>query len=177
MEGTGFLGRLQQGDLRQFVYPDEQDLIFMLGNVLNELANPREVEMVFGKVARALAPGKRFIFDMLTLQGLGEHLGTYQHILDISNRLFITVEATFLFESMALRQYFNIFSVVQEGLWERQTASLTIRSWPQQLILSLLEKVGLEVMGQFTPALKPFDPSNDREGRVIFMVKKPGQED
>lgn len=173
VDGTGYLARLLEADIRQADYPDELDLVFMIGNVLNELSSPREVELIFQKASQALRPGKRFVFDMFTLQGIAHHLGTAEQVLDVSNRFFMTTQNTFSYENMTLRQNFNIFTLTVSENWQRTSSYLTLRSWPQQLIISLLEKAGLEVMGIYTSSLRPFDVQNDYDGRAIFIAKKP----
>jgi len=172
VEGTGYLVEFVEGDIRTANYPSGMDLVYCIGNTMNELGSLREVEQVFQKTWAALEPGKRFVFDLLTLRGLAEYIGNGEQILDVSDRLFLTVQNHFNYEGMLLRQVLNCFWQ-EAAAWQRGGGILTMRSYPTATVSALLEKVGFRVLGMYTTRLEPFNPQRDLEGRVIYVAEKP----
>lgn len=174
-EGTNYLMELSEGDIRTMTYPIGAELVYCIGNVLNELNSYREVEMVFQKVHQALEPNKLWVFDMLTLRGLGEYLGTKEQVLEASDRMLLIFRTSFSYETLSLRQ--SIISFSQSGMsetWERASAHLTLRGYPHANIAALLNKTGFKLLGTYNSQLQAFDPQNDTDGRMIFVAEKQG---
>ena len=143
-------------------------------DVVNELMSMSELELFFRKSFDALEPGRRLVFDMLTLRGLGEYLGKSEEILDISDRIFMTVQNRFSYDTMSLRQHFTIYYRNSlENEWERHIAAITLRSYPHAGVVRLLEKVGFTVRGSYTSGLQEFDPRDDVDGHVLVVALKP----
>jgi hypothetical protein len=164
---------LRAGDIRQVDFPANMELVYCLGNVLNELNSPKEVEAVLQKSFGALQAGKRMVFDLLTLRGLGDYLGTDEHIYDVSDRFFLTIKSEFLYETFTLKQNFNVFS--SKGAdWARQTAFLTLKSLPLAALNASIERVGFKILGVYDIQLRPFDPNTDTTGRCIYIIERPG---
>ncbi len=172
-QGTGYHVKFLEGDLATMEYPTGQDLIFCLGNVLNELRSLRDIEMVFTKAAAALSPKKVFIFDMTTLYGLGEEIGSSQLVLDISDRIFLAVENNFNYDNMALKQRLSIFTRAKsEPQWKRSQTYLTLRGFPYVTIARLAEKAGLTIYGAYDVDLKRIDPQTESVGKFIVIAYK-----
>ncbi len=174
LQDTEFNIELVQGDMRSDAYPAEMDLVLMLGNTLNELHSMKHIEMVFARSFNALAPGRRLVFDMLTLRGLGAELATEAHVLPFSDRLFMGVENYFNYETMTLRQVIHCFRQQPSG-WQRDTLLLSLRGYPMAALTGLLEKVGFEVLAIYSTALKVLGSNAEQEGQVLFVVQKPDE--
>jgi SAM-dependent methyltransferase len=171
--GTGYEVHLQQGDITTIDYPDDIDLVYCVGNSLNELRSLKELEAVFSKAYAALKPERMFVFDMTTIYGLAEQIGSVQMATDVSDRLFLAMESQFNYDSISLRQQLTLFSQTNSDLWQRDTTALTLRSYPFLAIVRLLEKIGFDVKGAFDTRLNGFDPNNDVDGKFILVAERP----
>ena len=172
-EDTGYHVDYLVGDVRQVDFPGAMDLVFCIGNVFNEFMSMREIKSIVEKAYNALEPGRSFVFDMTTLRGLGEYIGSGEQILDVSDRLFLAIKNQFTFDLMTTRQAIIIFYQGQDGHWGRFNVHLALRSYPHDRMLRLLEDVGFVIKGSYTTTLEEFDPLNDTEGRVIVVADKP----
>ena len=172
-QDTGYHVDFVEGDIRAVEYPGAMDLVFCVGNVFNELMSMREVKAVMDKAYAALEPGRTFVFDMTTLRGLGEYIGTGEETLEVSDRLFLAIRNHFNFDAMTTRQNIILFHQLQDGNWGRFNVHLALRSYPHDRILKLLQDTGFNVIGSYTTSLEAFDPLRDSEGRVIVIAEKP----
>jgi SAM-dependent methyltransferase len=172
VQGTGYLADTMQDNILTMDYLGSQDLVLCIGNVVNDFRNLREVETLFRKAFAALEPDRRFVFDMLTLRGLATYL-TGEKILDISDRLYITAQGTFTYDTMSLRQTITLFHRGKDEAWQRTNAYLTLHSFPVERLTKLLETIGFKVFGAFTTHFEEFDLYNDTEGRTIVIAEKP----
>lgn len=169
----GYSVDFREGDIRGADYPQDVDLVFCFGNVLNEMRSLREIEAVFARAFGALAPGKKFVFDFTTLKGLLEQIGTEKHILDISDRLFITVETDIIYESMAVRQRLIAFMRDKDSNWERSNANLMLRGYPHTAVMRLLEKQGFQNILTYNTNLAEIDPTREDDGQLIIIADRP----
>lgn len=167
--------QFELGDIRAHDYPDEIDLVYCIGNVLNEMGSLRELEIIFQKSYQALLPGKRFVFDLLSLRGLGQLLGEGEQTIDIFNRIFISIQNHFNFETLTLRQLLTCFWTEPNNptAWQRENVHITLRGFPQAAVVKLLEKTGFIVVGTYDLNLELFNPNQDQDGRFIIMAEKP----
>jgi 2-polyprenyl-3-methyl-5-hydroxy-6-metoxy-1,4-benzoquinol methylase len=172
-EDTGYHADFIQGDIRQVEFPGAMDLVICIGNVFNEFMSMREIKAVMEKAFKALEPGRSFVFDMTTLRGLGEYIGSSEQIIEVSEHLFLAVKNRFTFDNMTTRQAVNIFYQGQDGNWGRLNINLALRSYPHDGILKLLTDTGFTVIGSYTTGFEEFDALNDSEGRVIVIAEKP----
>ncbi len=174
-QGTGFHAKFVEGDIATMDFPGGTDLVYCIGNVLNELKSLRDIETVFNKAYAALAPNKVFVFDMTTLYGLGEEIGTSQVVLDVSDRIFIAVENTFSYDNMALRQRLSLFTRSRGEMdWKRASCYLTLRGFPYITLARLVEKAGFTLTSTYDAHLNPVDPQTDTVGKWIVVAKRKG---
>jgi SAM-dependent methyltransferase len=178
MLGTEYLVTLIEQDIRQGPYPDELDMIFCMGNVLNEIMSQRELEAIFQHCYTALNPGKMLVFDLSTIHGLVEYFGNKEHMLDISDRLFVAVVNSFNYEGIAVQQRLTAFrrDAMDEQAWNRSDAAISMRGYPYANIIRVLEKIGFSILASVDSQLHSFDPNRDMEGRFIVIAQKPGGE-
>lgn len=172
-QGTGFHAKFMAGDIATMAFPTEVDLIYCIGNVLNELKSLPEVGTVFKKAAAALSPKKVLIFDMTTVYGLAEEIGTSPVVLEVSDRIFMAVENTYNHDNMALRQRLSIFTRSKgETDWQRSQCYLMLRSFPYVMVMRLLKEAGFSAIGTYDVNLEAVDPQTQTVGKFIVMAER-----
>ena len=162
----------RQGDIRE---PDTSagalDLVTWLRG-LNHIQSLRDLERVFANTAAALAPGKLFVFDLDSVQGLVTRWGTGVHLLyNDGSDLTITVQSTFSYETLVATLRYIIFYDVGEG-WQRAEEVHLLRGYPLQAVNALLERAGFDVLDTLDASLEPCDTGQDSGERVLFVARK-----
>ncbi|NWG15346.1 MAG: class I SAM-dependent methyltransferase [Chloroflexi bacterium] len=147
------------------------DMVLAL-NVLNELNSLRDLEVVFTQVHRILEPGKLFIFDLHTIQGLTEQGRSGDAIVTDSTHLSVFVSDEYDYERQMATRHYLIFRRQGES-WQRSEARHVLRGFPVQAVASLLQRAGLKVNGIFQLDLDPYEPGVSQASRVVFLVEKP----
>jgi 2-polyprenyl-3-methyl-5-hydroxy-6-metoxy-1,4-benzoquinol methylase len=169
--GLGLTWR--QGDIRKLESMSTQmDMVLAL-DVINELQSLRDLEAVFGSAMRVLEPGKLFIFDLHTIEGLASRSNT-RYIHD-DDKLAVVATDQFDYERQINTCRLDIFRHDEEsGSWVRQHGLLTRRGFPVQAVAALLQRTGFAIMALFNTNFEPIDPVNTRAPRVIFVARKAG---
>lgn len=163
----------QQADIRELGGQIGQVDLALALNVMNELNSLRDLETVFGNVQTSLEPGKLFLFDMLTVQGLTQDGESGDHLLH-NNPQNLTVFNTNDYDyerQMQTAQYF-IFRRSVDG-WIRSEAKRILRAFPVQAVASLLQRSGFTLRTILNMNLETYDPGSSRAPRVIFVAEKP----
>ena len=147
------------------------DLVMAL-NVLNELKSLRDLEAVFGNAQRILEPGKLFIFDMLTVQGLTEG-GTQKGRLtyDAPDSLTVFNSNEHDYERQIQTSDYLIFRR-SNNIWERSEARHVLRAFPVQAIASLVQRNGFSIRTIMNNKMEVYEPGVSRAERVIFFAEK-----
>ncbi|MBN8636682.1 MAG: class I SAM-dependent methyltransferase [Anaerolineae bacterium] len=167
--GSGVGLRWLQGDMRALDDLHDIDLVLSL-DTLNELNSLRDLEMVFGAVFKALAPGKLFVFDLHTIEGLAQRT-PLSYMLDTDDLTVLRAEE-FDHERLANIAQYTVFE--RAGyLWRRWSATRTLRGFPIQVVNALLGRAGFGIMALMTEQMQQFDPTAMRAGRVVFFAQKP----
>ncbi len=158
-----------QGDFRALADLQAVDLVVSL-DTLNELNSLRDLELVFSAVHSALNPGKLFVFDLHTIEGLAQR-PPIAFAVDNDDLTVIRVD-TFDHERLASSAQFTILE--RAGyLWRRWSATRTLRGFPIQVVNALLGRAGFGIMALMNDRMEQFDPTTMRAGRVIFFAQKP----
>lgn len=161
----------KQHDVRQMKAQFETTDLVLALNLFNDFANLRELEMIISSTYNLLEPGRLFVFDMMTIEGLTE-LGRHSGELYSDDRLLVYVTRSYDFDRQANTSKFVIFTH-NEGLWHREDAVLVQRGYPVQAIIALLQRTGFVLSGLETSDFVPYDPTNSRGERVIFYAQRP----
>lgn len=150
---------------------DGTDLVLAL-DVVNDLNSLRDLEAVFSTAFRVLEPGKLFMFDMMTIEGLAadSHINGEVHS-DEDLLVFATRE--FDYDRQSSFTKYVIFTR-QQSYWMRQDATQTKRGFPVQAVTALLGRAGFVLSALTHPNFEPYDPASSRGERVIFIARKPG---
>lgn len=161
----------QQGDMVRLEVGTGFDLVLSM-NTLNEVRSIRDLEMVFRAANHALAVGKTFLFDLVTIQGLLEQWGNGDRVLyDDPEALTVLVRSRFSFETSANTRAYIIYQRDGEQ-WQRDDETHVLRGYALQAVGTLLQRTGFHVQSVIDPYLTPFDPYNDQTGRAIFIALK-----
>jgi SAM-dependent methyltransferase len=166
----GFNVDFRQGDMRAFDSGNHYEMITCLGGSLNYVPALRDLEQVFRQAHAALMPGKLFIFDVYTIQGLARRHDSDRVVFDKGDIYIVTREA-FNYESLLLTRHFTILRCVDNATWQRAEELHTLRGYPVQAILSLLGKVGFKVLRTLTPDLEPADQLHNVD-QLLFVTTR-----
>lgn len=164
--------RWQQADMRELNnQAGSADLALAL-NVMNELNSLRDLETVFGNVARALETGKLFLFDMLTVQGLTQDGESGDHLIHNNpQNLSVVTTNEYDYERQMQTCQFLIFRRAGEN-WTRSESKRILRAFPVQAVASLLQRSGFTLRTILNGNLEVYEPGVSRAPRVIFVAEK-----
>ncbi len=170
-ESNGLNIRWIESNLKKIEDSNQQDLILAL-DVLNEFENLRDLQVIFGKVANLLKPGRFFIFDMQTLEGLIHSYQIGDSFRHRSDELMVFVTKDFDFEKQALTHTYTIFKQ-RDGAWHKEEAQQVFRAYPIQAITSLLQRQKFEINAVLDMNLEAFQPGTSSADRVIILATTP----
>ncbi len=161
---------LYEQDLRSLSGIAEVDMAIAM-NVINEIDNLRELGTVFENVQKTLNPGKLFIFDLHTNEGLAKQgeIGD-QRIIDESD-LTIFCRNDYDYEQQMYSCDYTIYHQV-EGAWTRGTASRKLRAYPVQAVAVLLRRSGFEVSTILSEGFNRLNTPTPGTLRVFFIAIK-----
>jgi predicted TPR repeat methyltransferase len=161
----------EQMDIRQLdARIGASDLALAL-DVLNELPSLRDLEQTFAAVLKILEPGKMFAFDMHTIQGLSRAAIQKDFVSYDDGALTVAQTYDYDHDRQILHVRYRIFG--REGdLWRRTETRRTLRGYPVQAILTLLQRTGYDVIQPLTTDLQPFDVGVANADRVLFFARK-----
>lgn len=172
--GLGLTWR--QADIRALdANYSSMDMVLAI-DVMNDLLNLRDLEAVFNVAMRVLAPGKLFIFDLHTIEGLADRGRTRTGVLHEENDLNVFAESDFDYERQANTTRYIIFRR-QDDVWGRELATQTLRGFPVQAVAALLQRCGFSITSLQNSSFEIFDPVSSHANRVLFFAQKPGGED
>jgi SAM-dependent methyltransferase len=147
------------------------DLVLAL-NVMNELNSLRDLEAVFGSVQRILEPGKLFMFDMLTVQGLTEDGSNGSGMVyDDGKTLTVFGSNEYDYERQMNTQKLLIFQR-NGNFWDRSEAKRILRAFPVQAVASLLQRSGFVIKTLLHTNLETYEPGVSHAPRVIFVAER-----
>jgi ubiquinone/menaquinone biosynthesis C-methylase UbiE len=166
-QGLGL--RFLHGDIRALTDIHDIDLVLSI-DTINDLNSLRDLETVFAAVYKTLSPGKLFVFDLHTIEGLANrHTTAFAY--DADDLTVITSEE-FDYERQALNAAYTVFERSGD-LWRRWSALRTLRAFPVQVVSALLVRAGFGIMTLLNERMQQLDPANIRAGRVIVYAQKP----
>ncbi|HEX2907572.1 MAG TPA: hypothetical protein VHO69_11960, partial [Phototrophicaceae bacterium] len=126
----------------------------------------------FTNVHRILDPGKLFIFDLFTIQGLTEQGRSSDSVMVEADDLTVFDTHQLDYERQMATTRYIIFQR-QGANWQRSEGQRILRGFPVQAVGSLLQRAGLKVSGIYQLNLDPYEPGVSQASRVLFWVEKP----
>lgn len=156
-------------DMSEFEINGEVDLICSCCDSMNYLLEDEEVKCTFEQVEKFLTPNGLFIFDMNTPYKYREVLG---------NQIFAdqTDEAAYIWENFydeeeEINEYeVSFFIKDTEGKYERTVENHYQRAYDKELICSLLEEAGLEVVHMYDNYSK--QDVGEETQRITYVARK-----
>lgn len=173
ISGSGISYQLLEGDIRKLNNLHDIDVAFAI-DVLNELNNLRDLEATFASIARILMPGKMFIFDLHTIEGLAQR-ERENGIIHNDDDLAVVLTNRFDYDRQISVGDYLIFRR-SASAWQRQQALRTLRGFPVQVVTALLQRAGFGIMALVNANLESVDPAALREPRVICFAQRAGTE-
>lgn len=147
--------------------PASFDLATCFFDSLNYLTADGDLEAAFGGVARALAPGGSFVFDLnteaefLTWNDRDEVAHDGPDLL-VYNRLSYS-------PSTGLAQGRVVWFVREGDLWRRAEELHVERAWGRREVRAALDAAGLRLLACLTPEGAP---ANDEAPRVVYYAQR-----
>lgn len=161
-----------QQDIRALnIAAGSADMVMATGSVINELGSLRELQQTFANIAAALDEGRMFVFDVLTIQGLANGIGTRDHVVCDEPDLTVLARHEFSYETLSNTSRYTIYQQI-EGDWQRHDETHVVRGFPTQGIVALLDRTGMETLALVDPEMRPFDPANDDYGRAVYLARR-----
>lgn len=165
----------KQADIRALdANYNSMDMVLAI-DVMNDLFNLRDLEAVFNVAIRALDPGKLFIFDLHTIEGLAERGRNRTGVLFEDSELNVFTESDFDYERQANATQYIIFRQ-EDAMWRREVATQTLRGFPVQAVAALLQRCGFSLTALLNSGFETFDPASAHANRVFFFAQKPDGE-
>lgn len=162
-----------QGDMRMLQPPAQFDLVTCMGGSLNYIATLRDLESVFRQAALATAPGKLFVFDLQTIQGLAS-VGAADHIVcDNHEDILIVTHRVFNYELLLLTVEYIILRYLPGTGWQRADETHILRGYPVQAVTSLLARTGFKLLRTVTPDMQPADTQRDASQLIFVAMREP----
>ena len=157
-------------DVRHPLPTREIDLAIAI-DVINEFDSVRELETVFKNINACMNPGKMFIFDLQTTEGLAQRgsIGDERRADDSSLAIF--AHNAYDYERQAYTCQYTIFSE-QDGGWSRGAAHREMKAFPVQAVGALLRRSGFEIMALLDARLTALTTVIPGTLRVFFVAIK-----
>jgi molybdopterin/thiamine biosynthesis adenylyltransferase/SAM-dependent methyltransferase len=178
---AGGRARLVHADVRALPPLGQFDLVLCLDDALNYVLDPRGLGEAFASVARVLAPGGVFAFDLNTL---GAYRTTFarDRVVERADRVFLwrgEADAELAAGGTASATI-ETFSRVHADRWSRQVSRHVERHHPAELVRSQVAAAGLRLAAEH--GMTPDGRINDRvdelgHSKRLYVVVNPRSND
>jgi SAM-dependent methyltransferase len=170
VQAHGVEPNLIEQDIRQLEGPSGFDMVVAL-DVLNELDGLRDLGTVFSKVRGALAPGKLFVFDLHTFEGLINRGIDGDHEILNDDDFAVFVRNRYDYERQAESSHYTIFSRT-DAAWQRSAAQRLLRGFPIQAVITLLRRNEFGLLAVTDEQFAAIDPNTPGTGRILIIARK-----
>ena len=171
LQEGGFSTTLHERDIRSLDSGlGKFDLVLAL-DVMNEMNSLRDLEVVFSGVQQHLEPGKLFIFDMHTIQGLTERGTSGQRILYDRDGACVFKQDSYDYERQISERRYVIFRE-QGGSWQRTETRQVLRAFPAQAVAGLLQRSGFSSSRMVQLNFEAFDPGTTAASRIVMIAER-----
>ncbi|MCA9904316.1 MAG: class I SAM-dependent methyltransferase [Anaerolineae bacterium] len=172
LQPTGGLSlSYEKRDLRELAnYHGSFDLVLAF-DVINECSSLRELEPVFQGISTILEPGKLFVFDVYTIQGLTKHGAHPERLIFEDPSLMVMTRTDYDYDRQICA--INYLAFHRDGeLWRRFDCERVLRGYPIQALATLLQRTGFTVNTMMTPDFGPYELGRTQSDRVLFLANK-----
>ena len=170
LDSQSISANLVEQDVRELAGVGPVDLVIAI-DILNELESLRDLEAVFAKAYSVLSPGRMFIFDLKTMEGLVNSGLDGDTILYDSSDVAVFTHDEFDYERHSLDTTFHIFQQDRNSNWERKKANRLQRAFPVQAIATLLRRQNFDVLTVIDTKFQPYNLGLSSAPRVIFFAR------
>jgi SAM-dependent methyltransferase len=168
---AGLAVEYETADMRTFKPSNQVEMVTCLGGSLNAIPTLRDLESVLRQAALATMPGKLFIFDLRTIQGLASAGQADRIVYDNGEDIFIVTRSTFNYETLLLNVQYIIQRYTGNTGWQRADETHALRGYPIQAVTSLLGKTGFKLLRTLTPDMQPAEGRHDAE-MLLFVTRR-----
>jgi SAM-dependent methyltransferase len=168
---TGLAVEFLTADMRTFKPNNPVEMVTCLGGSLNAVPTLRDLENVFRQAALATLPGKLFIFDLRTIQGLATAGQTDRIVFDNGEDILIVTRSLFNYETLLLAVQYIIQRYTESAGWQRADETHALRGYPIQAVATLLGKTGFKLLRILTPDMQPAEDRQDAE-MLLFIARR-----
>jgi SAM-dependent methyltransferase len=162
-------------DIRAYKHPVSIDIVTCLGGTLNYMPSLRDLETVLRTIFATLEPGKLFVFDMRTIQGLAQFNGKDRIMFDNGTDATIVTHDEFNFETLALTRHYTVLRYdVPKGGWIRSEEVHTLRGYPATAVLRLANQIGFNMVRTMTLDFENAEGRTDVD-ELLFVAQKPAE--
>lgn len=169
-EKIGNAAQFYEQDLRSLSDIREIDMALAI-NVINEIDSIRELGAVFENVHKTLNPGKLFIFDLHTTEGLANQGAVGDQGIVDEPDLAVFSHNDYDYEQQIYTCEYTIFNQV-EGEWARGNGTRKLRSFPVQAVAVLLRRSGFEISTLLNENFNRLNTPTPGTLRVFFIATK-----
>ncbi len=157
-----------QMDMTEILLPKKYDAVICCCDGLNYCCEDDELLDAFLGVATAVSPDGMFLFDMNTEYKFKEVLGNQEHTsIDESAAYFWANE--YDADEKINTYYVNLFSEMENGLYERQEECHYERAYSIEEISDFLEKAGFLILDIFSDYEEK--PVHEKTERYVFIAE------
>ena len=171
-ERSGVELDLVQQDLTRFVLPEPVDGVLCLCDTLNYLTRPDQLAAAFGRIAAALKPGGRCVFDVHTPERLRE-MGESVYADETEDVAYIW-QSDYDEESRVCTMHLTLFVAVHKsgegGLYRRFEEVHEERAYTDEEIAAAFHGAGLRLVGRY--AMGSDAPPAAGADRIVYVVHK-----
>jgi predicted TPR repeat methyltransferase len=170
LESQSISAHLVEQDIRELEGVGPVDLVIAI-DVLNELESLRDLETIFARAYSVLSPGRMFIFDLKTMEGLVSAGLNGDTILYNAPDMAVFTHDEFDYERQTLNTTFHTFQRDQDAVWSRQVAERLQRAFPVQAIATLLRRQNFDVLAVVDVNFQDYNLGTSSAPRVIFFAR------
>ena len=159
-----------EGDMRDFAVAAPVDLVTCCFDTLNYLLTEDQLLRCFGAVARALAPGGCFMFDVATDFFLRHYWQgvEFEEWAGVSQAMQSHYDAATGYSTLVLTGFVS----TSRGRFRRFREVHIERAYPDATIQRLLRAAGLVVEAVYDCFTT--EPPNERSLRLMYVARRPG---
>jgi SAM-dependent methyltransferase len=161
------------GDIRSHAAGSQFELVTCLGGSINYIPTVRDLESVFQQAYAATAPGKWFVFDLFTIQGLTRYNDIDRVVVDNGNDIYIATRDSFNYETLSLSRQYTIMRYTERSGWQRAEEIHALRGYPMQAIAKELNKTGFKVLHMLTTDFENAETRRNVD-QVLFIAAREG---
>jgi SAM-dependent methyltransferase len=162
-----------QQDLRELALPYPVDLAVSFYDSLNYIIEDGDLERIFGRVARFLRPGGRFVFDLNSKRRLAEGWGDATMVAADDDDLFVVYRSTWDDATNRSPLHLTAFVRDEAGNWGRFDEEHIERAYAIDDVTAMLTRTGFKAVEarEYHPWRGRIgDLATERSERLVFIA-------